>query len=120
MALVVLVVILALVVFYIWAGSGSVQEDRLSQRITYSHSKPLDNFEPETISLMTYNIGYLSGMTNNKPVKPEKEFFEKNMSTFLNNIKTDSPDIVGFQEIDYFSKRSYDIDQMQTIGEKPA
>jgi endonuclease/exonuclease/phosphatase family metal-dependent hydrolase len=117
MALVIFVFILALVIFYLWAGSGTIPEAQLSQRFTYPNPKPLTTIEPETISLMTYNIGYLSGMTNNKPMKPDKAFFQKNMTTFVDYLKVNPPHIIGFQEIDYHSKRSSYIDQLQTIGE---
>ena len=100
-----LVAILAFVVFYFWASPGTLPPDKRSEIITYSHTG-VPPTTPETFTIMTYNIGYLSGMTNNLPMKPGKPLFEKNMGTFLQLIKEVQPDFIGFQEIDFHSRRS--------------
>jgi endonuclease/exonuclease/phosphatase family metal-dependent hydrolase len=67
---------------------------------------------------MTYNIGYLSGMTNNQSVKRPKSLFTNNMKTFLQYLEENPAEVIAFQEIDYDSRRSYYIDQLQTIAVK--
>ncbi|MCP4151356.1 MAG: hypothetical protein GY757_26670 [bacterium] len=67
---------------------------------------------------MTYNLGYLSAMTNNLPVTPEKSLFETNMSTFIELLGKTKPDYIAFQEIDFNSSRSFNINQMKVIAEK--
>ena len=69
---------LAALTFYYWASSTNhPQED---------YSQLLENNYPETVgndsiySLITYNIGYLSGMTNNRAVKKTKELFDDNLT----------------------------------------
>ena len=65
---------------------------------------------------MAYNIGYLSGMTNNRPVERTPALFEKNMDAVLTMLRETAPDIVGLQEIDFVAERSYNVHQLDTLG----
>ena len=67
-------------------------------------------------SILTYNIGYLSGMTNNLPIAKPKELFDDNMAKVLSETKKVNPDIIAFQEIDYNASRSYHINQQEEIA----
>ncbi|MEP4531583.1 MAG: endonuclease/exonuclease/phosphatase family protein [Cyclobacteriaceae bacterium] len=69
----------------------------------------------DTFSVTTFNIGYLSGMTNNLPLGREREFFDTNLANAINLLKSLNPDIIGFQEIDVQSARSFEVDQLDTI-----
>lgn len=118
LAILLFVLILAFVIFYFWASSGTQPREKLSEIITYADT-PEPPGTQEIFTIMTYNIGYLSGMTNNQPVKrPDKAFFDKNMETFLQLLEEIQPDIIGFQEIDFHSKRSHYVNQLETIAEK--
>lgn len=118
LAILLFVLILALIIFYFWASSGTQPRDKLSEIITYG-SAPESPQTQEIFTVMTYNIGYLSGMTNNQPVKrPDIAFFDKNMETFLQLLEETQPDVIGVQEIDFCSKRSHYINQLKTIAEK--
>jgi endonuclease/exonuclease/phosphatase family metal-dependent hydrolase len=68
-------------------------------------------------SLLTYNIGYLSGMTNNLPIVKSKSLFEDNLSKVKAFLKPLNIDILAFQEIDYASARSFDVNQQLEIAE---
>jgi endonuclease/exonuclease/phosphatase family metal-dependent hydrolase len=118
LAILLFVLILAFVIFYYWASSGTQPRDKLSEIVTYADTPG----PPKTqgiFTVMTYNTGYLSGMTNNQPVKrPGKVFFEKNMESFLQLLEEIQPDVTGVQEIDFYSKRSHYINQLNTIAEK--
>ncbi len=110
--------ILAFVIFYFWASSGTQPRDKLSEIITYTDT-PGPRQTQEIFSVMTYNTGYLSGMTNNRPVKrPGKAFFDKNMESFLQLLEKIQPDVIGLQEIDFHSQRSYYVNQLETIARK--
>jgi endonuclease/exonuclease/phosphatase family metal-dependent hydrolase len=118
LAILITLLLLAVILFYLWAGSSTLAEDKLAEIITFFNPPP-SQAEQKTFTVMTYNIGYLSGMTNNQPViRPKKIFFENNMNTFLHLLNEIQPDFLGFQEIDFHSRRSYDIDQMRTIAER--
>lgn len=115
MALILLSLFLVLALFYFWATSGTLSKEDLATVLTLPVSQEPQE-EQETFAIMTYNIGYLSGMTNNLPIKEDKAFFEKNMTTFLETLAKTKPDFIAFQEIDYNSSRSYNTDQLGTIA----
>jgi endonuclease/exonuclease/phosphatase family metal-dependent hydrolase len=120
LASVIALLVLCFVIFYAWASSGSLPKNKLSEIVTFSNvreEKP-EKMDTTTYTVMSYNIGYLSGMTNNLAVTREKLLFEKNMTTFLDLLSKSKPDILAFQEIDFNSKRSYYINQFHTIAEK--
>jgi len=73
--------------------------------------------EKDTFSVITFNIGYLSGMTNNLPVERSAALFANNLDRAVQLINVHQPDIVGFQEIDFDADRSYNIDQLAYISE---
>jgi len=107
------VLLLAFCTFYFWAQGANWQAPE--------HTKilHLDTASPEndsTFSLLTYNIGYLSGMTNNEAVKREQALFNNNLTQAQNLIHQLKPDILCFQEIDYASSRSYEINQEEAIA----
>jgi len=107
--------VVSITIFYFWASSSSLPENKLSEIINYPSPTPLPP-APDTFTIMTFNIGYLSGMTNNRPVKTEKEFFDTNMKTFLQLLDRVKPDILATQEIDFDSKRSFHVNQPQAIA----
>lgn len=112
-----------LVIFYSWASSsaGVLPPGKLSEIIVFP-GPPDQSEQPsgkgEVFTVMTYNIGYLSGMLNNLPIKTTKELFEKNMQTALQRLENVEPDFIGFQEIDFHSRRSFYVNQVQTIAQK--
>lgn len=108
--------IVSITIFYFWVSSSSLPGDKLSEIINYPGPTPPPS-DSKTLTIMTYNIGYLSGMTNNLPVKTEKEFFVTNMKTFLQLLDKIKPDILAAQEIDFASKRSFYINQSRTIAQ---
>lgn len=119
LGIIVALLVISFVIFYAWASSGSLPNNKLSEIVSFSPVQPQTGGNPhgDVFVLMSYNLGYLSGMTNNLPVTREKTLFDKNMSAvlaLLNNLK---PDILAFQEIDFNAKRSYYVNQFQTIGE---
>ena len=105
---------IAFVAFYFWARLSIYDETDYSKIIIYSdNSKPVIR---DTFSVITYNIGYLSGMTNNLPMERPPELLNSNLkkaSQLLNNI---NPDIIAFQEIDFASKRTLDINQLEKLA----
>ncbi len=60
---------------------------------------------------MTYNIGYLSGMTNNTSKKRDEYIFNANLLQVQRTLKELDIDVVALQEIDYGSGRSFMVDQ---------
>ena len=53
-----------IIAFYFYGSSGKLQDsDYITTGREYAYKASTDTF-----SIMTYNVGYLSGMSNNKPV----------------------------------------------------
>lgn len=106
--------IVALVVFYFWASSPSLEQSEYS---SITHNSSMAAGENDSVfSIATYNIGYLSGMTNNRPVPKPKSLFETNLQKVKKETKAVNPDIIAFQEIDYNASRSYHINQEEEIA----
>ena len=110
---VLLVLLIAFVVFFFWASSGTRSGDELATTSTY----PADPAPPrDTLSVMTYNIGYLSGMTNNEPIERSRTLYTNNMDAAARLLRETNPDVIGFQEIDFGAARSFDVHQLDTLA----
>jgi endonuclease/exonuclease/phosphatase family metal-dependent hydrolase len=100
--------------FYLWASSPNLSPDQYAEIYETKEEKPVS--DDEEYRILTYNIGYLSGMTNNLPIAKPKSLFENNMELVLKNLRRIDADLLAFQEIDYDSHRSFNIDQHTEIG----
>ncbi|MGY0407449.1 MAG: endonuclease/exonuclease/phosphatase family protein [Polaribacter sp.] len=105
--------ILALV-FFVWGSSSTLDKAKYTQLITNNYENKLAT--DSVFSIVTYNIGYLSGMTNNRPVPKPEALFDKNLQKVISETKIVNPDIMAFQEIDYNSARSYYVNQQNEIA----
>lgn len=109
-----LVISLAIVAFYFWGSATNYNQKDYDKIVIYKS----DEFTAtkDTLSLLTYNIGYLSGMTNNLPVERTQKLFNDNL-ILTNKLLSDlNPDFVGLQEIDFKAKRSFEVNQMEEIA----
>lgn len=100
--------------FYLWASSPNLSPDQYAEIYETKEVKPVS--DDEEYRILTYNIGYLSGMTNNLPIAKPRSLFENNMELVLKNLRRIDADLLAFQEIDYDSDRSFNIDQHAAIG----
>ncbi len=108
------VLIVCFIIFYFWARRSVIHESEYSLLTTYNAEKaPIIK---DTFSIMTYNIGYLSGMTNNLPVDRPKELLDENLKKTSQLLLADKPDIIVFQEIDFNSHRTYNVNQLDRLG----
>ncbi len=100
--------------FYFWASSPNISATDYNDSGQYEYQSSISN--DSIFSIVTYNIGYLSGMTNNLAVARPKSLFDENLNKVIYELKKTNADIVAFQEIDYNSNRSYFIDQQRELG----
>ena len=107
------VLLVGLVGVFFWASSGRVSDDALAQVTQYDAP---DAPPPDTLTATTYNIGYLSGMTNNEPVVRPESLFTNNMDRAAGLLGRSSPDLVGLQEVDFGAARSFDMHQLDTLA----
>lgn len=100
--------------FFLWASSGGLSEADLAQIRTYNAAP--DTTAPDTLTVTTYNVGYLSGMMNNEPVVRPDRLFDANMEQAVRFLRRVKPDIVGLQEIDYGGARVAHVHQLDTLA----
>ena len=103
-----------IVAFYFYGSSANQKKSAylsISDEVSYDSSK-------DTFSILTYNLGYLSGMSNNQPVETDLDFFQENQNQLIEFIKNNDPDIIAFQEIDYRSARSFYGNQIDSVRMK--
>jgi endonuclease/exonuclease/phosphatase family metal-dependent hydrolase len=110
-----LLILSVIAAFYFWAGSPNLKIQQYAQVKSYPTGSSLPG--QDTLSIISFNIGYLSGMNNNMPVRPDEEFFRNNLDHAIEIFREKSPVFMGFQEIDYRSKRSFDMNQMDSIAD---
>ena len=111
------VLLVALIIFYFWASSSSYPREKYAEVLEYKRSDTTDTNSDRAFSVVTYNIGYLSGLTNNQAIDRKKQLFDKNIETAITALKSFKPDLIGFQEIDLDSKRSFNVNQVNKIAE---
>ncbi len=110
-------------ILFVWAKSPNWPKEEYAQIRNFQgdqsqeEQEERDKSSDTTISLLTYNIGYLSGLTNNKPVRGSEEFYQKNLDGVLSRLRRYRVDVLAVQEIDFDSTRSYYVDQFEEIGE---
>ena len=104
----------AFVVFFLWASAGRLPEADLAQIRTYAAAP--DTTAPDTLTVTTYNIGYLSGMTNNEAVVRPDSLFYANMDQAVRFFRRTTPDIAGLQEIDFGGARVAHVHQLDTLA----
>lgn len=103
-----------LVGFYIWASSPNLALNKYNDLSSFKYQSQIKN--DSIHSIITYNIGYLSGMTNNLAVEKPKSLFEQNLNKVIYELKKTDADILAFQEIDFDANRSFHINQQEEIA----
>jgi len=111
---VVAAIFFVIVGFYFWASSPNFSPKDYNQTGKYEVNSTLSN--DSTHSIISYNIGYLSGMTNNLPLERPKHLFDKNLNKVIYELKKIDADFIAFQEIDYDSKRSHKVNQQEELS----
>lgn len=112
--LVFLVIVIPVIAFYFWGSAGNYEKIDYDQIMIYK----TDEFTAtkDTLSLLTYNIGYLSGMTNNLPIDRTQKLFNDNLTLTYKLLFDLNPEFVGLQEVDFNAKRSFEVNQMKEIA----
>lgn len=106
--------VIVLTTFFLWASSPQLAASDYEKLITYENQSSLE--KDSTYSIVTYNIGYLSGMTNNKAVAKPKSLYDNNLLLVKDLLKRLQPDIIALQEIDFKSERSYFVNQQDELS----
>lgn len=102
-------------VFFFWAKAPNLQPADYTSKTTFKLPPHSESKIDSTFSLATYNIGYLSGMTNNEAVVRSADFFESNLEQAIPYLKTD---ILALQEVDIDADRSFKVNQVKALAEE--
>jgi endonuclease/exonuclease/phosphatase family metal-dependent hydrolase len=99
--------------FYISSPNGQAADyDNL---VTYG-AYPTGKANPEQLNVVSYNIGYLSGLTNQQAVERDKALYDTNQATAVKALGDLQPDILALQEIDFDAYRSFNVNQQYAVS----
>jgi len=104
-----------LIVFFYWGSSPKLSPSQYLVNKSYANAYPRQS--DSVFTIITYNIGYLSGMTNNKVAERTQELLYQNLAHVIQTFKQIQPDIIAYQEIDYEGGRTFDINQSEKIAQ---
>ena len=105
----------ALALFYVWASSNGYDKQRYAEVI--DESAQIQRTAQDSYTIVTYNLGYLSGLANNTTQQPEASFFENNQQQAINALGAIAPDVVALQEVDFDAQRSHHVNQSAAIAQ---
>ena len=105
----------ALVGTFVYISSPNWAEVDYDNLITYEEY-PLGTANPEQLNVVSYNIGYLSGLTNQQAVERNQALFEANQATAIAALNALEPDILALQEIDFDAYRSFNRNQQYAVS----
>lgn len=110
-----LALLILIIGFYFW-GSSSLYPAKDYSRLNAYPASPTAYLAGDTLQVMTFNIGFLSGMDNNLPVPQNPDLYRKNMQAAQELLARMEIDFVGFQEIDFASARSLDMNMLDSLA----
>lgn len=100
---------------FIYSSSPNGQAADYDNLITYE-TYALGVANPEQLNVVSYNIGYLSGLTNQQAVERDRALFDANQTTAIAALKALKPDILALQEIDFDAYRSFNRNQQYMVS----
>lgn len=109
------VVLLLLTIVFFWGRQPLDIDHGSTSKVSYR--KPIA--VGDTISLLTWNIGWLSGMTNNLPVPRSVEMYTNHLQQARQVLSALSPDLLLLQEVDFRSARSLSWQQVDSLATMP-
>ncbi len=77
---------------------------------------PGDLAPPETLRVVTYNIGFASGKKNNEGAVLIPEEVEANLEMMAKTLQGLHPDIIALQEVDFSAARTFNINQLDYLS----
>ena len=107
----------AFIAFYLWATSGQLSPQEFELGALYAADSFNNGAADGEYTVVTYNVGYASGMTNNTANNASESEYDENLQSIIAARQSVQPDFVAFQEIDYGSDRSYHREQLRLIAD---
>ncbi len=115
----IIIVVILFIGFYFWASSRTISDEKYNQGSILRIESHLKNKYKvkKTYSIITYNVGFGSGMANNLPVEVGRSDYDKNMKLIFQAVKNVDPDFLATQEIDIDSARSFHQNQVKDLAD---
>ncbi|ADK83752.1 Endonuclease/exonuclease/phosphatase [Desulfarculus baarsii DSM 2075] len=102
---------------FFWIGSANLPAEQWSS-LEHLPSVAATEFRPgQELVVVSYNIGYFSGMTNNLPVARSRELYAANLARAVAALGPLRPDALALQEVDFAASRSFDQDQAVLLAQ---
>lgn len=105
---------LGVVLLYWWGGRAQLPEDQYVTSYTVSEKISQD---PDSLVVVTFNLGWMSGMTNNLPMLRTDSLYGAHFQRAVDVMQAIRPAILGLQEVDYESRRSRYWHQSDSLAE---
>jgi endonuclease/exonuclease/phosphatase family metal-dependent hydrolase len=105
----------ALVGTFVYIASPTWNEADYDNDVTYLGVPP-GPANPEQLTVVSYNIGYLSGLTNQQAVVRDRALYDRNQATAIAALAALEPDILALQEIDFDAYRSFNLNQQYAVS----
>jgi endonuclease/exonuclease/phosphatase family metal-dependent hydrolase len=111
-----------LALFILWAHAPAVSPKELpSSGIVQFAGIPSEEgssslSSPKELRIVTYNIGYASGVKNNTSEPLSRSEVEGNLKAMVKALKELRPDLVFLQEVDFDAARTFRINQMVALA----
>lgn len=110
------IVIIAMTILIVVGSSSNLNKEQHFSIKKYKDEEDKVFTRNDTLTICTYNIGYLSGMTNNLAVKTDYKLFETNLHKAQRLFSIELVDIIGLQEIDTKASRTYHVNQVDSLA----
>lgn len=112
----ILVVIVASLLY--WRSKAVLESQFPAESVQYfaKHMKFNPVRQDNTLKIVSWNIGYASGLKNNLGNVLTEEEVGRNLQTLIQEIKKLDPDILFLQEVDFQSQRSHFINQFEVLA----
>jgi endonuclease/exonuclease/phosphatase family metal-dependent hydrolase len=105
----------ALVGTFVYISSPNWQTADYDNLVTYE-TYPPGVANPDQLTVVSYNIGYLSGLTNQQAVERDRTLADANQATAVKALASLQPDILALQEIDFDAYRSFNLNQQFAVS----
>lgn len=102
--------------FIWWGSSTDVSKKEYAEIFNFEEVSVDTSSSDSSFTIITYNLGYLSGMTNNTGAERQKENFKKNFERVKKTFLAYKPDFIGLQEVDFKASRSFEVNQMEELS----
>ncbi|MBN2311186.1 MAG: endonuclease/exonuclease/phosphatase family protein [Candidatus Hydrogenedentes bacterium] len=106
----------AVAALFFWASSGNLSAEDYERGFLWESADIAKADAAGPYTIVTYNIGYGSGLTNMSGHNASEAEYEENMGLIVAALVPREPDFVACQEIDYGGHRSYGVDQLAVLA----